>query len=115
MKATSGIQGLEEAQHNLGCLEPDNLTVDTRRLGASLRQRLEDRGVTFVMGREGRLVTQGARVVGVALGGGDRLEADRSLVVGRGSDCSWPGMWCVQGMAAAVCWHPWGSGSWWSL
>ena len=84
MKATSGIQGLEEAQHNLGCLEPDNLTVDTRRLGASLRQRLEDRGVTFVMGREGRLVTQGTRVVGVALGGGDRLEADRSVVVGRG-------------------------------
>ena len=31
VKANSGILGLEKAQHNFGCVEPGNLTVNTFR------------------------------------------------------------------------------------
>ena len=67
VKSESGILGLEEAGHNLGCLEPHNLTLNTARLGASLRSRLVERGVAFIMGKDAKLVAEGSKVVAVQM------------------------------------------------
>jgi glycine/D-amino acid oxidase-like deaminating enzyme len=81
VKAESGMEGLGPAGHTLGCLEPDNLTVDTARLGASLRRELEGRGVRFLVGvGEGRLVAEGGRVLAVELPDGHRVSGDRFVV-----------------------------------
>ena len=69
VKTESGISGLEEAGHNLGCIEPNNLTLNTARLGTSLKSRLEERGVSFIMGGKARLLAEGSRVVGVEVDG----------------------------------------------
>ena len=79
VKKESGILGLEEAGHNLGCVEPHNLTLNTARLGASLRSRLEERGVSFIMGTEARLVAEGSRVVEVEVDG-ETVVADNYVV-----------------------------------
>ena len=39
-KESSGIAGLDAAGHNVGCVEPHNITVNTRKLGGSLRDYL---------------------------------------------------------------------------
>ena len=80
VKRESGILGLEESGHNLGCVEPNNLTVNTARLGASLRSRLEGRGVSFIMGKEAKLVAEGSRVVGVEVDDGEVVVADKYVV-----------------------------------
>ena len=80
VKRESGILGLDEAGHNLGCVEPHNLTLNTARLGASLRSRLEEKGVSFIMGREARLVAEGGRVVAVEVDGGTKVVADNYVV-----------------------------------
>ena len=48
-----------------GCLEPDNLTLNTARLGSSLREVLAGAGVQFSLGREVRLVPDGDTIAGV--------------------------------------------------
>ena len=80
VKRESGILGLDEAGHNLGCVEPHNLTLNTARLGASLRSRLEEKGVSFIMGREARLVAEGGGVVAVEVDGGTKVVADNYVV-----------------------------------
>ena len=80
VKRESGILGLDEAGHNLGCVEPHNLTLNTARLGASLRSRLEEKGVSFIMGREARLVAEGGRVGAVEVDGGTKVVADNYVV-----------------------------------
>ena len=80
VKRESGILGLDEAGHNLGCVEPHNLTLNTARLGASLRSRLEEKGVSFIMGREARLVAEGGRGVAVEVDGGTKVVADNYVV-----------------------------------
>ena len=80
VKRESGILGLDEAGHNLACVEPHNLTLNTARLGASLRSRLEEKGVSFIMGREARLVAEGGRVVAVEVDGGTKVVADNFVV-----------------------------------
>ena len=80
VKSESGILGLEEAGHNLGCLEPHNLTLNTARLGASLRSRLEERGVAFIMGKDAKLVAEGSKVVAVQMEDKATMVADNYVV-----------------------------------
>ena len=80
VKSESGILGLEEAGHNLGCVEPHNLTLNTARLGASLRSRLEERGVAFIMGKDAKLVAEGSKVVAVQMEDKVTMVADNYVV-----------------------------------
>ena len=61
IKSQSGIRGLDESvvdnTINVGCLEPNNITVNTKTLGDSLKQYLLENGVQFTFGREVNLVT----------------------------------------------------------
>ena len=52
VKKTSGIFSLDEAGHNVGCVEPNNITVNTRRLGESLKEYLISKGVQFSCGKK---------------------------------------------------------------
>ena len=64
IKSESGIRGLDDGSAavddniNVGCLEPNNITVNTKNLGDSLKKYLaENAGVQFTFGREVNLVT----------------------------------------------------------
>ena len=46
----SGLLNLEPLGYNYACVEPHNLTINTRTFCASLRRHLEQQGVEFHMG-----------------------------------------------------------------
>ena len=56
------LLGLDNANHNVGCLEPDNITVNTKRLGDSLKDHLIAKGVKFSNGKEVKLVTRNNQI-----------------------------------------------------
>jgi len=53
---------LDNANHNVGCLEPNNITVNTKRLGDSLKDHLIAKGVKFSNGNEVKLVTRNNQI-----------------------------------------------------
>ena len=56
------LLGLDNANHNVGCLEPNNITVNTKRLGDSLKDHLIAKGVKFSNGKEVKLVTRNNQI-----------------------------------------------------
>ena len=48
--------------HNVGCVEPHNITVNTKRLGDNLKDYLIANGVKFTYGKEVKLVTENNKV-----------------------------------------------------
>lgn len=76
--ASSGLCG--KMEHNLGAIEPNNLTVNTRALCGTLRAWLEGRGVQFAVGEVRSLGTRDGRVTAVLLEDGGALEADTVVV-----------------------------------
>ena len=59
VKNESGIQGLEH--FNYGCIEPHNITVNTRKLGQSLKEYLVENGVEFVFNKSAKLIPNSTR------------------------------------------------------
>lgn len=77
IKNSSGLQGLDEFDYNVGCVEPDNLTVNTRTLCRSLQDYLASRGVEFHYScAVTQIVTQGNRATSLILASGLCLESD---------------------------------------
>ena len=62
LKMNSNLQGLDEAKHNVGCLEQNNITVNTKRLGDSLKDYLVEKGVKFTYGKEVRLIHENNKI-----------------------------------------------------
>ena len=56
------LLGLDNANDNVGCLEPDNITVNTKRLGDSLKDHLIAKGVKFSNGNQVKLVTRNNQI-----------------------------------------------------
>lgn len=74
----SNLLGLESYGFNVGCVEPNNYTVNTRRFGDSLQRYLQDQGVTFHFSNTVKriLVTPtGNAVSAVELNDGRQLDA----------------------------------------
>ena len=80
VKECSGIQGLESAGHNVGCVEPDNITVNTRKLGESLQAYLVEKGVQFTYGEDIKLVTRDNKVTHVESDDGTTVTGDKYVV-----------------------------------
>lgn len=73
----SGLPGLPHFGFNVGCVEPNNLTINTRSFCCSLRRRLEDQGVRFhFCAKVQEILVTDSSVRAVALSGGEILEAD---------------------------------------
>ena len=53
---------MDNENHNVGCLEPNNITVNTKRLGDSLKDHLIAKGVKFSNGKEVKLVTKNNQI-----------------------------------------------------
>ena len=64
------ILGLDTANQNVGCLEPNNITINTKRLGDSLKDYLIAKGVKFSNGKEVKLVTRNNQIQHVQDGDG---------------------------------------------
>ena len=64
--AESGLLG-PTGEHNLACVEPNNLTVNTRAMCCTLRQRLESSGVRFRTGAVTAISSDGDQVGKVAV------------------------------------------------
>jgi len=80
VKDTSGILGLDEAGHNVGCVEPHNITVNTKKLGDSLKEHLMKKGVKFSCGKEVKLVSDGDIIKHVVCNDGQLITGDRYVV-----------------------------------
>ena len=80
VKDSSGILGLDDADHNVGCVEPNNITVNTKKLGESLKNYLLEKGVQFTEGTEVRLVPANGRIQHVESDDGCIISADKYVV-----------------------------------
>ena len=80
VKESSGIEGLGAAGHNVGCVEPHNITVNTRKLGGSLRDYLVARGVQFTYGKEIKIVADDDVIKHVVSDDGQTISGDRFVV-----------------------------------
>jgi len=77
VKKESGLEGLECFNFNLGCIEPNNFTINTRSFCKKLEQYLKSHGVMFhYCSQVDRLVVNGAHVNAVTLTNGQCLDAD---------------------------------------
>jgi len=74
----SGIANVQD--YNYGCVEPFNLTVNTRKLGLSLKRKLEERAVSFVEGEVKALSTSGDQISGLRLDNADIVKGDMYVV-----------------------------------
>jgi len=73
----SGLEGLGQFNFNLGCIEPNNYTINTRSFCKQLEQYLKSQGVMFHYCSEvDRFITNGSLVNAVTLSNGQRLVAD---------------------------------------
>ena len=77
IKESSGLLGLEPHQYNIGVVEPNNLTVNTRTFTSSLVEYMKQSGVHFhfCSSVTGMPVKNG-RIQSITLQNGQRIEAD---------------------------------------
>ena len=76
IKQSSGILGLDDADHNVGCVEANNITINTRRLGESLKHYLIAKGVKITCGKKVNLVMDGYKIKHV------ECEDDQTIITG---------------------------------
>ena len=76
IKKESALLGLEGHDYNIGCLEPDNLTINTMTFCQSLRRYLESKDVRFHFCSEVRdCVKDGSAIKALILDDGASIEA----------------------------------------
>ena len=72
--------GLNEAGHNVGCVEPNNLTVNTRKLGESLKNYLIANGVNFTFGKKVRLIANNGKIKYAMCEDGEIFHGDKFVL-----------------------------------
>ena len=91
VKQESGIQGLEDPSinFNVGCVEPRNITVNTRKICKSLKEYLIENGVEFVFNKNARLIPNPTNdeVECLQIGDSQKIQSDHYVVAaGYGSN-----------------------------